>query len=199
MDKARAKKIIALVVGLVGLFFAGAAVAVWFTGSHHWRVLGIKITLSEWQKPFAIGMSLLVLRGLVADAPAWIVARFAAVFRGAAGAAGLDLSRGAFLWLAFGTLLGVTGGVLFSWHYYYLFSNLGNGLVVGLGVGALVGWTHFMFFDLTEILLRRFFHIASESRRSSIRMSLYLVFWAWLITGPLEAWEARLTEPIVSQ
>ncbi|HUT55330.1 MAG TPA: sulfatase [bacterium] len=199
MNKARADKLLSIALGLLGLFFVGAAMAVWFTGSHHWRVLGIKITLSEWHKPFGIGMSLLILRGLVADGPAWIVARAAALARWLAGRAGLDLERGAFLWLAFGTFLGVTGSALFARHYYYFFSSVGTGLVVGLGAGALCGWAHFIFYDMTEALLPRIFRVSSEARRSSIRLSLYLVFWAWLISGPLEGWEARLTEPIVSQ
>lgn len=199
MNRQRMEKILGAVWGTLGLFFIGAAVAVWFTGSHQWRVLGAKVTLSDWWKPWWIGACLLASRGLWTEEPAWIVSRLASLARKASAMAGLDLGRDAFLWLFLGAGISTTAGVLFVLHYFYIFGALGPGLVVAVGAGVLGGWAHFIFYDLSEWALARFLRVASEKRRASVRHGLYILFWAWLVSGPLTGWEARFTEPIVSQ
>jgi len=193
----RAAAVAAAIAGLAGLLLYAAAVYVWFTGSHRWRVLGIKIILNEWPVTFWYGSGLILLALLLARRePGWRRPAVAAVTRlGRLVRANLDAP--ASRWSALGCLLGAMAGYFFAVHYYYLVPNLGLQALAVI-VSALVGaGSHLLFALAVAAIGKRLPDPAWTA--ACLRLAVYVLVWSWLITGPLRLWEARGTEPIFFQ
>lgn len=195
----RSAQIVGAVLGLLGLCFLVAAVWVWFTGGDQWKVWGIKVRLNEWEKPWAIGTALWMVRGLVAWRPFLVIRQLVRLAVKIFRPAGLSLDLPARRWQALGLIVGAAGGALFSIHYYYLVPHRGLQIAATLLAAAVSVFLHWWFFLAREEFFKKFLPGVSEDRRAAVSHGVYWVIWAILIAGPGKRWEARLTEPVYGQ
>jgi arylsulfatase A-like enzyme len=193
------QKLTSIALGAFGLAFLGAAVFVWFTGSHRWHVLGIKISLSDWWKPWWIGTGILVMRSFLTPRPRGVVSSASDFVRKVFRWAGIDLDQEGMPWAAWGLFIGTVAGFYFSIHYYYLAPSLALRIIITFLSGLASALTHWLFPHLVNRALEKFPHPVSAWRSGCLMRGLYIVIWSFLITGPLMEWEARGTEPVVFQ
>jgi arylsulfatase A-like enzyme len=195
----KTQKITSIAIGALGLLFLSAAVYVWFTGSHRWYVLGIKISLRHWWKPWWIGTGLLVLRFFLTPQPGGVVSGASDFVRNVFRRAGIDLNQEGMAWAAWGMFIGTAAGFFFSVHYYYLAPLLAQRIIITILSGLASALIHWLFFHLVNRSLENFPLQLSTWRSGCLMRGLYIVIWSFLVTGPLMEWEARGTEPVVLQ
>ncbi len=194
MNKTR--KVAGIILRLLGLFFFFSAMAVWFTGDHKWVVAGIKISLSEWIKPWWIGTGLWVARDAVRREPSTFLAFIIGKARGLAALACLDLDDPGRRWAGLGVAAGATAGVIFSIHYYYLVPGLGTRLALTILCSVISGGLHYGFWMAFDLLSGRVGSIIDEKAIAAARQSAYLLIASALVTFPLRQVDSFITEPM---
>jgi len=190
-------RILSYALLFIASFFIAAAVYVWFTGSHDWKILGIEISLRHWRKPWWYGIGFLVIALLVARDTLWPFNSIGKAIYRLGGLTGVQIESTGKRWALMGVFVGSFAGTMFALHYYWMVPRLAYQLltvvgaaIAGMALHGLFGMGHKR---LTALILPSL----SEWRSASFRIVLYVLLWSWLVTGPLsEVWHARGTENV---
>lgn len=184
----KARWIAGVLLAAASLLHFGAAAYYWFFGGGTWYILGIKVRLHQWDKPWLLAMALWTAAVLVRPGGFFPARLFRLVF---------DPWRSraesfARPWAVAGAALGAGIGWYLTVSYHYLFPSLlailptialGTALGAGLHGGAAL---------LTAAAVRR----EDDAYRQGLMQGLYALTAAALIYGPLRRWEGFFCDPL---
>ncbi|MFO8055903.1 MAG: sulfatase [bacterium] len=170
-------------------------VQLFFTGLDEFELFGVTVKLRPWWKPLWIGTLLWTWMLAAASKPppplCWLRTVCGRVVR----AAGVPLSRPGMAWALAGAVIGAVMACLASYHFYYLFPQSIFRIAATIAGAALLAALHYLFFVVLHAGTGRLLPGISEWRGTSLRLALYVIIWAALLSGPLTNWEALGTDP----